>query len=49
VEAATDVENFAEQRALEKAGFSREGIMRHAQFRDGAWRDIILYSRLCSD
>jgi RimJ/RimL family protein N-acetyltransferase len=49
VEAATDVENFAEQRALEKAGFSREGIMRHAQFRAGAWRDIILYSRLRSD
>jgi RimJ/RimL family protein N-acetyltransferase len=49
VEAATDVENVAEQRALEKAGFSREGIMRHAQFRDGEWRDIVLYSRLRSD
>jgi RimJ/RimL family protein N-acetyltransferase len=49
VEAATDVKNFAEQRALEKAGFSRESIMRHAQFRDGPWRDIMLYSRLRSD
>jgi RimJ/RimL family protein N-acetyltransferase len=49
VEAATDVENFAEQRALEKAGFSREGVLRHAQYRAGEWRDIILYSRLRGD
>ncbi len=49
VEAATDVENLAEQRALEKAGFSREGALRHAQFRAGEWRDIILYSRLRGD
>jgi RimJ/RimL family protein N-acetyltransferase len=49
IEAATDVENFMEQRALEKAGFSQEGILRHAQFRAGRWRDIILYSRLRGD
>jgi RimJ/RimL family protein N-acetyltransferase len=49
VEAATDVENIAEQRALEKAGFSPEGVLRHAQFRAGEWRDIILYSRLRGD
>jgi RimJ/RimL family protein N-acetyltransferase len=39
----------AERNALEKAGFPREGIMRHAQFRDGDWRDIILYGRLRRD
>lgn len=33
LEAGTDVGNRAEQRALEKAGFRREGVARHAQFR----------------
>jgi len=46
VEASTDVENVAEQRALERAGFTREGILRRAQWRAGAWRDICLYSKL---
>src|SRR5579862_8196938 len=42
IEAETDVENIAEQRALERAGFSREGMLRHAQFRAGQWRDTVL-------
>jgi RimJ/RimL family protein N-acetyltransferase len=46
VEAGTDVENVAEQRALEKAGFTREGVLRRAQFREGAFHDMALYSRL---
>jgi RimJ/RimL family protein N-acetyltransferase len=46
VEAGTDVDNVAEQRALEKAGFTREGVLRHAQFRAGQWRDVVLYSVL---
>jgi RimJ/RimL family protein N-acetyltransferase len=49
LEAGTDVDNVPEQRALEKAGFAREGVLRHAQFRDGAWRDVVLYSRLRGD
>ncbi len=49
VEAFTDVENIAEQRALEKAGFAREGLTRGAQWRDGAYRDGYLYSILRSD
>jgi RimJ/RimL family protein N-acetyltransferase len=49
VEASTDVENLAEQRALERAGFTREGVLRHAQFRDGGFRDLVLYSRLRGD
>ncbi|MEV6924287.1 GNAT family protein [Dactylosporangium sp. NPDC051485] len=46
VEAYTDVENVAEQRALEKAGFTREGLIRAAQFREGRWRSVYLYSLL---
>jgi RimJ/RimL family protein N-acetyltransferase len=49
VEAHTDVENLAEQRALEKAGFTREGVTRGAQWRDGAYRDGYLYSILRAD
>jgi RimJ/RimL family protein N-acetyltransferase len=44
VEAHTDVENIAEQRALEAAGFEREGVTRGAQWRDGAYRDGYLYA-----
>jgi RimJ/RimL family protein N-acetyltransferase len=46
VEAHTDVENIAEQRALEAAGFQREGITRGAQWRDGAYHDGHLYAVL---
>lgn len=49
VEASTDVENLAEQRALEKAGFVREGIQRGAQFRAGGYHDLITYARLRRD
>jgi RimJ/RimL family protein N-acetyltransferase len=49
VEASTDVMNYGEQRALEKAGFTREGVVRGGQFRAGSWRDIMLYSRLRTD
>ena len=49
LEASTDVDNLAEQRALERAGFSREGVLRHAQFRDGGFHDLVLYSRLRGD
>ena len=49
VEAGTDVENLAEQRALEKAGFTREGIRRGSQFRHGKWRDMAIYDRLRDD
>ena len=49
VEAQTDIENVAEVRALEKAGFTRDGILRGAQFRAGAYHDLIVYSRLRAD
>lgn len=38
VEASTEVGNVAEQRTLEKAGFTREGVTRGVGWRDGAWR-----------
>jgi RimJ/RimL family protein N-acetyltransferase len=46
IEAETDVDNVAEHRALERAGFTREGVLRHTQFRAGQWRDTVLYSVL---
>jgi aminoglycoside 6'-N-acetyltransferase len=46
VEASTDIANRAEQRALEKAGFTREGVARKAQWRNGAWHDLAVYSKL---
>jgi RimJ/RimL family protein N-acetyltransferase len=49
VEASTDVENLAEQRALEKAGYTREGIQRGSQFRAGAYHDLVTYARLRAD
>ena len=36
IEATTESTNVAEQRALEKAGFTREGILRGTTFRQGA-------------
>lgn len=49
VQAHTDVANRAEQRALEKAGFTDEGIVRGGQWRDGDWHDGHLYSILRSE
>jgi aminoglycoside 6'-N-acetyltransferase len=46
VQAYTDVDNAAEQQALEKAGFEREGVLRSAQWRDGAWHDLVIYAAL---
>jgi RimJ/RimL family protein N-acetyltransferase len=44
IEAGTDVENLVEQRSLEKAGFIREGVLRGAQYRAGAWHDLVIYA-----
>lgn len=46
IDAHTNVRNIAEQRALEKAGFTREGVLREAQFRNGTYHDMVLYSIL---
>ncbi|SHN44304.1 GNAT family N-acetyltransferase [Cryptosporangium aurantiacum] len=49
IQAGTHPENIAEQKALVKAGFQLEGVLRACEFRDGEWRDGLLYSRLRSD
>ena len=49
IQATTDVEHVAEQRSLEKAGFVREGVLRGAQWRAGAWHDLVLYAVLRGD
>ena len=46
VEASTEDGNIAEQRALERAGFTREGVLRRACFRGGEWRDMVMFSKL---
>ena len=49
IEASTEAGNLAEQRSLEKTGFTREGVMRGRDWRDGQWRDAVLYSILRTD
>ena len=49
IEAMTDIDNRAEQRALEKAGFAREGVLRRAQYRRGDWHDLVVFSRVRGD
>lgn len=49
IEADTETANTAEQRALEKCGFTREGVLRSAVFRDGRWRDVVRFSVLRDD
>jgi RimJ/RimL family protein N-acetyltransferase len=49
LQAITDVENLAEQQALERIGFRREGVMRGLAFIGGRWRDGVLYARLRGD
>jgi [ribosomal protein S5]-alanine N-acetyltransferase len=47
--AATEVENVAEQRALERSGLIREGRLRGTHFRDGRWRDSFIYGIIRDD
>ncbi len=49
ITAATEVANIAERRALEKAGFTEEGVSRGIGWRAGAWRDGVTYSLLRTD
>lgn len=49
VQASTDVDNVAERAALRRAGFTQEGVLRGAQWRSGAFHDLVSYSRLRTD
>ncbi len=46
VQAETEITNIAEQRSLEKAGFTREGVLRGAMYRNGRWHDDVIYGVL---
>ena len=37
--------NLASQRVLEKAGFKREGLLKHHHLKQGVYLDAILYGR----
>jgi N-acetyltransferase len=46
----TDGENFASQRAIERLGAHKDGVIRHhALRRDGTVRDTVMYSLLASE
>jgi len=38
--------NLASHRALEKAGFQREGLLRHHHLKEGIYLDAIIYGRI---
>ncbi|MGO9559353.1 MAG: GNAT family N-acetyltransferase [Acidimicrobiales bacterium] len=44
--ANTEVENIAEQKALDRCGFRREGLLSLAAFRGGEWRDVVVHGLL---
>jgi len=46
IQAHVDPRNKASQKVLEKAGFTREGLVRKSAFIRGEWRDGVLYSIL---
>ncbi len=46
IEAETDPQNRTSSKILEKAGFSKEGVIRKSFFSRGVWRDTALYSVL---
>jgi RimJ/RimL family protein N-acetyltransferase len=50
VELLADVDNLASQRAAEKAGFTREGVLRRGRLdRDGKARDMAVFSLVAGD
>jgi RimJ/RimL family protein N-acetyltransferase len=49
IEATTEADNVAEQRALEHAGFTREGVLRGRAFVRGQLRDGVMFARLRED
>ena len=46
IQAKVDPENLASWKALEKTGFTREGILRKTFYCRGEWRDDCMYSIL---
>lgn len=49
LEAAVAVENLGSQRVLEKAGFTREGILRKYYLLKGKPKDAVIFSLVSTD
>ncbi|XP_010256364.1 PREDICTED: uncharacterized protein LOC104596777 [Nelumbo nucifera] len=49
LQAMTNVENRASQRVLEKAGFTKEGVLRKYGFLKGKINDLVIYSFICTE
>ena len=49
IEALTNGGNIGEQKALERLGFRREGVMRGRSFQHGAYADVLVYGLLRSE
>jgi RimJ/RimL family protein N-acetyltransferase len=49
LELITDPDHRASQRVAEKAGFTREGVLRHAWEQRGEWKDVVLFSLVPAD
>ncbi|WP_433887471.1 GNAT family N-acetyltransferase [Streptomyces sp. CA-111067] len=49
IEALTNGGNLAEQKALERLGFRREGVMRGRSFQHGRYVDVLVYGLLRSE
>jgi N-acetyltransferase len=46
----TDIRNIRSQKAIERLGATREGVLRHHRLRrDGSWRDTVQYSMLSAE
>jgi RimJ/RimL family protein N-acetyltransferase len=46
LEAIVEVDNHASQRVVERNGFQPEGVLRAYYEMDGAWKDMVMFSRL---
>ncbi|MET7311872.1 GNAT family N-acetyltransferase [Streptomyces sp. NPDC005134] len=49
IEALTNGGNLSEQKALERRGFRREGVMRGRSFQHGKYADVLVYGLLRSE
>jgi RimJ/RimL family protein N-acetyltransferase len=49
IELRIDVVNAASERVAERAGYTREGVLRSVAFKEGLRADIAIWSRLRSD
>jgi RimJ/RimL family protein N-acetyltransferase len=49
IQAITDVANAAAQKILDRSGFTKEGLLRAPQWREGRRHNHFLYSRLRDD